>query len=581
MNNTKLSEIFHQMADVMEILGANRFRISSLRRVSRAIKELPADAAEMLANGSLALVPGIGKSTVDNVAEYFQTGRIEAHQELMGQIPNTLLDLLKVSSLGPKGVRAVYRELGVTSLSELQVVAENGTLATLPGFGRKKAATVLQGIAFLDQATGRLRLDQALEVASTVMRFLRSREDVKKVFIAGALRRFKETLRMIDILVTPLAPETGPGIVQALIGADFTIDVLEMDPAKGSILMATPDRPVQVDVHVIPQDRLGAALQHFTGSKKHNLRLQELAREAGYRLNPHGLFPQESEGKALAGTTEAGIYQALGLREIDPRLREDRGEIEAACQGVLPNLIKEADICGDLHMHTTASDGHCDIVTLARRAQELGYEYICITDHSQNSAIANGLDRTRLEKQIKDIHRLNEELPGIHILSGTEVDILADGRADFDDSLLAQLDFVIASIHQGLNGAREKIMTRIRKAMDNTYIHCIGHPTGRLLGRRAAMDIDMKVLIEHAAQTGTALEVNANPYRLDLRDMHCRMAIDAGVKLVICTDSHRVDSLDLMTFGVSTAARGWVTPASVVNCLPIEDLKNWLLEKRR
>lgn len=246
----------------------------------------------------------------------------------------------------------------------------------------------------------------------------------------------------------------------------------------------------------------------------------------------------------------------------------------------MPNLITEDDIRGDLHMHTTASDGRCDIITLAQHAKLIGYEYICITDHSRSSAIANGLDEARLLRQVGDIRRLNETLTGIRILAGTEVDILADGRADFDDAVLAELDFVVASIHQGLNGPREKIMTRIRKAMDNAFIHCIGHPTGRLIGRRKAMEIDMPVLLKHAAQTRTALEVNANPYRLDLNDTYCRMATEAGVKLAICTDSHQVESLDLMTFGVSTAARGWVTRSSVVNSLPLHEILAWLRKKR-
>lgn len=580
MNNARLCDIFNQMATVMEILGQDRFRINNYRKLSRITKELPADVADMLPDGSLSLVPGVGKATVAKIAEFLKTGKIEAHKALLEQIPSTLLDLLKISSLGPKGVKAVYNELQVTSVPELQEAAENGSLATLPGFGEKKVATVLESIAFLNHSAGLLRLDQALEVAATAIRFLRTRTDVGKVSMAGSLRRMKETIESIVIVVVPTTPEAGSAIIQAFSGADFVLEVLATSSTKASILVLTPDRPVRVDLCIASQKSLGAALLHFTGSQKHNARLRDLALKAGYRLSKYGLFCQESPGSPLVGATEEGIYDTLGLVAVDPRLREDRGEIEAAQRGSMPNLITEDDIRGDLHMHTTASDGRCDIITLAQHAKQIGYEYICITDHSRSSAIANGLDEARLLRQVGDIRRLNETLTGIRILAGTEVDILADGRADFDDAVLAELDFVVASIHQGLNGPREKIMTRIRKAMDNAFIHCIGHPTGRLIGRRKAMEIDMPVLLKHAAQTRTALEVNANPYRLDLNDTYCRMATEAGVKLAICTDSHQVESLDLMTFGVSTAARGWVTRSSVVNSLPLHEILAWLRKKR-
>ncbi len=579
MNNARLCDIFNQMATVMEILGQDRFRINSYRKLSRVIKELPVDVADMLPEGSLDRVPGVGKATIARISEFLRTGKIEAHEVLLEQIPATLLDLLKVSSLGPKGVRAVYNKLQVTSLPELQTAAENGSLATLPGFGEKKVTAVLEGIAFLAQSAGLLRLDQALEIAATIARFLRKRTDVLKVSMAGSLRRMKEMIESIVIVVVPTAPESGAAIIEAFAEADFVLDVLDTSSTKGSILVLAPDQPVQVDLCLTSTETLGATLLHCTGSQKHNARLQDMAVKTGFHLSQHGLFSHESAGQPIAATEE-GIYQTLGLAAIDPRLREDRGEIEAAQRGSLPNLITEEDIRGDLHMHTTASDGRCDIFTLARHAQQIGYEYICITDHSRSSAIAHGLDEVRLMRQVEDIRRLNEAIAGIQILAGTEVDILANGRADFDDGVLAELDFVVASIHQGLNGPKEKTMTRIRKAMDNALIHCIGHPTGRLIGRRRPMEIDIQTLLEHAAQTRTALEVNANPYRLDLNDTHCRMAMEAGVKLAICTDSHQAESLELMTFGVSTAARGWVTRSSVVNTLPWADLRVWLREKR-
>jgi DNA polymerase (family 10) len=319
------------------------------------------------------------------------------------------------------------------------------------------------------------------------------------------------------------------------------------------------------------------ASQYFTGSKEHNVRLREIAIKAGFKLNEYGLFKGE---RMVAGRDEEGIYKKLKLTYIEPLLREDRGEIEAAKNNSLPELIQIGDIRGDFHMHTIASDGSCKISEMAEAAKEIGYKYICITDHSRSSAIANGLSAKELAGQIKQIRNLNEKIKGITIFAGSEVDILADGSLDFDNKLLADLDFVIASVHSGMTSPRERVTKRTLKAMDNPYINCIGHPTGRLIGQREAMDLDIAAVIEHAAQTNTALEVNANPWRLDLKDIHCRMAIDSGVKLVIGTDAHSITGLDLMTFGVATSARGWATKANVVNTLSVTKVKSWVKSKR-
>jgi DNA polymerase (family 10) len=327
----------------------------------------------------------------------------------------------------------------------------------------------------------------------------------------------------------------------------------------------------------VPEDSFGAAAQYFTGSKEHNVRLREIAVKAKLKLNEYGLFKAD---KMIAGPVEEEIYQKLGLDYIEPVLREDRGEVEAAKSHSLPELIQPRDIKGDLHVHTYASDGDCDASELAEAAKELGYKYICVTDHSRSSAIANGLSPTRLARQIQQIRKLNETLKGITVLAGTEVDILADGSLDFDDKLLAELDFVTASIHSGLASARERVTTRTLKAMDNPYVNCIGHPTGRLIGRREAMDLDMAAVIEHAAQTHTALEVNANPWRLDLKDTHCKMAIEAGVKLAIGTDAHSISGLGLMGFGVATANRGWATKSDAINSMSPARIRSWVETKR-
>ena len=574
MKNAVLSEIFDQMADIMEILGEDRFRINSYRKVARVIGEMPVDIEILLATGQLAKTPGIGKSSLAKIEEFVKSGQISAHQELLARIPPTLPELLTIPGVGPKGVKAIYEQLKVTSIAELKAAIENGSVAGLPGFGDKKAAAIERGIEFLQKSTGRIRLDQALEAAKMVDGFLRDTSGVKKTQIAGSLRRRAETIGDVDILV---AGTKGESIIKAFTDAGFVLDVLAAGPTKGSAIIQTQSTSVHVDVRVVLEKSFGAAAQYFTGSQQHNVRLREIAVKKKLKLNEYGLFKAD---KMIAGAREEEIYKKLGLDYIQPVLREDRGEVEAAKNHSLPELIDIEDIKGDFHMHTKASDGNCDISDLAKAAKDLGYKYICITDHSKSQTIANGLSIKQLSQQIKQIRKLNDKIKGITIFAGSEVDIHANGALDFDDKLLAELDFVIASIHSGLASPREKVTTRTLKAMDNPYVNCIAHPTGRLIGQREAMDIDIAAVIKHAAQTHTALEVNANPWRLDLKDTHCKMAIEAGVKLSIGTDAHSTLGLGLMDFGVATAARGWVTKNDVLNTFSPAKIKNWVKNKR-
>jgi DNA polymerase (family 10) len=581
MVNAVLSELFDQMADIMEILGEDRFRINSYRKVARVIGEIPTDIEELLASGQLATVPGIGKSSLAKIEEFIKTGAITAHQELLKKIPQDLPELLKIPGVGPKGVKAVYELLKVTSITELKAVIEDGSLAGLAGFGDKKAEAIARGIAFLEKSTGRIRLDLAMEASHLVMRFLHDITGTLKIQTAGSLRRCAETIGDVDILVAVKkgkdSAKAGEQIIQAFSSADFVQEVLASGPTKGSAIIQAPSTAVHVDVRVVPQESFGAAAQYFTGSKEHNVRLREIAVKKKLKLNEYGLFKGD---KIVAGSVEEEIYQKLDLDYVEPVLREDRGEVEAAKNHSLPELIDPDDIIGDFHMHTIASDGNSTIEELAKAAKGWGYKYICITDHSKSSAIANGLSAKQLTKQIKEIHKINEKVKGITILAGSEVDILADGSIDFEDKLLADLDFAIASIHSGLASPRQKVTMRTLKAMDNPYVTCIGHPTGRLIGQREAMDLDISAVINHAAQTHTALEVNANPWRLDLKDIHCRMAIEAGVKLAIGTDAHSSNGLGLMSYGVATAGRGWVTKADVLNTLSLAKLKSWIKSKR-
>ncbi|MHC4738630.1 MAG: DNA polymerase/3'-5' exonuclease PolX [Planctomycetota bacterium] len=575
MKNPILSEIFSQIADIMEILGEDRFRINSYRKVARIISEMPADIETLLTTGRLAKTPGIGKSSLAKIEEFLKTGKITAHRQLLAKIPPTLLELLTIPGVGPKGVKAVYQKLNVKSINELKNAIEDGSVAALVGFGDKKASVIARGIEFLEQSTGRIRLDQAAEAAQLVGQFLKTLSGIRRIQTAGSLRRWAETIGDVDILV---ADGKGKQIIQAFIDAPFVQEPLAAGPTKGSAIIQTETCPVHVDVRVVPEKSFGAASQYFTGSKQHNVRLREIAVKAKLKLNEYGLFKND---KMIAGAVEEGIYRKLGLDYIEPLLREDRGEIDAARNHSLPELVKLTDMKGDLHIHTEASDGDCDISELAEAAKTTGYKYICITDHSKSSAIANGLSAKQLSLQIKHIRKLNEKLKSITILAGSEVDILADGSLDFDNKLLADLDFVIASIHSGMAGSRERVTTRTLKAMDNPYVNCIAHPTGRLIGQREPMDIDIDAIVKHAAETGTSLEINANPWRLDLKDTHCKMAIEVGVKLLIGTDAHSIAGLELMGFGVATAARGWATKADIQNTLSAAKIKSWAFNKRK
>lgn len=575
MKNASISELFSEMADIMEILGDDPFRINSYRRVARVIGDMPTDVEEMLATGKLAETPGVGKSSLAKIEEFIKTGKITAHQELLKKIPQTLLELLKIPGMGPKGVKAVYEELRIENIAKLKVAIEKGKLATLPGFGEKKASIIARGIEFLAKSTGRIRLDQAFEAANMVIKFIRELPGVEKIQFAGSLRRCTETIGDVDILV---GAKGGKKIIDAFVGAKFVREILAAGDTKGSAIIQTSSCAVHVDVRVLPGESFGAALQYFTGSKQHNVRLRERAVKAKLKLNEYGLFRGK---RMIAGAAEKQIYDRLKLDYIDPILREDRGEIEAAVKHKLPELVRLEDIRGDLHIHTVASDGACEVEELAEAARKRGYKFICITDHSESSAIAHGLTAARMAKHIEHIRKAAERIKNIAVFAGAEVDILADGSLDYDNKLLAKLDFVVASIHSGMTSSREKVTSRTLKAMDNSYVHCIGHPTGRLIGEREPMDIDMQAVIRHAAQTHTALEVNASPYRLDLKDVHCKMAVEAGVKLVIGTDAHKLPQLAYISFGVATAGRGWATKADVINTLAPAKLKSWFAAKRR
>ncbi len=575
MKNSEASRLFEEMADIMEILGEDVFRINSYLKVSRVISGLPGDIDEMFASGKLAETPGIGKSSLSKIEEFIKTGKIIHHQELLNKIPVTLLELLKVQAMGPKGIKAVYEKLNVKTIDDLKKVIQEGKLAQLHGFGEKKTAAIAKGIDSLTHSSGRIHLHEAFTAANIAMDFLNGLDGIEKIAFAGSLRRYAETVGDVDILV---AAKDGKRIIDSFVKAYFVRQILSSGDTKGSAIINTEICPVQVDVRVVPKDSFGAALNYFTGSKPHNVHLRDLALKAKLKLNEYGLFRGE---KMIAGKTENEIYEKLGLDYVEPVLREDRGEIDAAIKHKLPKIIRLEDIKGDCHMHTTASDGRCEINEVLEAARGRGYKYICITDHSGSAGIANGLSPDRLFKHIENIRKAAQKFKDIEVFVGSEVDILADGSMDYSNEIMARLDFVIGSIHSGMTSPREKVTMRTLKAMDNPYVHCIAHPTGRLINEREPMDIDMEAVIKHASQTNTALEINSSPYRLDLKDVHVKMAIDAGVKLMIGTDSHKLYEFAHMSYGVATAGRGWATKDDVINALPLDKFKKWLFAKRK
>ena len=566
--NKDIAALFDRMADLIEIQGGDRFRVNSYRRAGRTVKDLVEDVAVVAAEDRLGALPGIGKATAARIREFLDTGRIAAHDELLADVPKGLPALLEIPGLGPKKVSLAWKKLQVASIEDLKRAIESGALADLPGLGAKSVEQIRQGIDFLERSAGRIPYGAALPIAEALVAAVRAMKGVKRVSLAGSIRRGCETVGDIDILA-----ECGEGkpVVEAFTRLAGVTQVLAAGATKGSVLVdAGSDGALQVDLRVVPGESFGAALQYFTGSKEHNVRLREIAVKKNLTLNEYRLSDGE---QSVAGETEESIYRKLDVTFVPPELREDRGEIglEEA-----PSLIELGDIRADLHMHTTASDGKCSILEMAEAARARGYECMAITDHTRSSAVANGLSIERMEQQIRDVREANKQIDGITILVGCECDILADGRLDYPDDLLAELDVVIASVHSALGQERTKITRRVLAAIESEHVDILGHPTGRLLNRREPMDLNMEAVIKTAVETKTALEINASWKRLDLKDLHVRQALDAGATLSINTDSHHTDQLDQMRYGIITARRGWATADRVINTWSLAKLTEWL-----
>ena len=579
MINAELERLFERIADLLEIDGTDSFRVNSYRRAARAMADATDDVAVVAKEGRLTDLAGVGKGTAEKIQQFIDSGAIDLLTELEAKFPKGLPDLLEIQGLGPKKVALAYRELGVGGMEDLKRVIASGELAKLKGMGAASVQKIADGLSFLESSGQRTMLGIALPIAEALAQRVRALPGVQQVAIAGSLRRGAETVGDIDILCDAA---DGEAVVSKFVTFDGVRRVLASGGTKGSVTVASEGRhEIQVDLRVVPKDSFGAALQYFTGSKAHNVRLREMAVKRKLKLNEYGLFDGE---KQVAGAQEEDIYKVFGLPCYPPELREDRGEFDITDAKAFEKLVTVEDIRGDLHMHTTASDGLNSINEMAEAAKARGYEFIAICDHSKSSTIANGLSIERMGQQIKDIHAARKRMAGIEILVGCECDILPDGSMDYPDDLLAQCDWVMASIHsaQGKAGSSDKLSPteRTLAAIENRYVSCIGHPTGRLINKRPPMDIDMAAVVAAAAKNHTMLEINASRQRLDLKDLHAKQALAAGVMLSINTDAHRANDFAKVRYGVLTARRGFALTKDIANCLTAAGLRKRIAQKR-
>ena len=573
--NAQLAGRFEQMAQLAQILGANRFKVIAYEKAARTLGALTQDITS-LPREQWPNLEGIGKGTAQRIDQFLDLGHIPEHTQLLDQVPPGVVAMLNLSGLGPKTAALLWKEGGIETLDQLQTQLEQAQLNHLKGFGPKKAQAILKSLAFHQASRGRVRLGAAMPLARAIMNAMQTLPQVQQMDYAGSLRRGQETIGDIDLLISA-DPQHAPAISQAFTQLDIVADVIVQGKTKTSI--RTHD-PLQVDLRIVSPEHYASALCYFTGSKQHNVALRKLAKTRGLTLNEYQLTDAQT-GQALPSPAEHDLYAHLGLPWIAPELRQDQGEIALAQQGQLPTLIERADIGAELHAHTTASDGQLTLRQLAQVAIARGYHTLAITDHSVSQAQANGLSPQRLEQHIADIRQLAHELKGqLNLLAGSEVDILANGSLDYPDSLLAQLDLVVASPHAALSQDDAQATTRLLKAIDNPYVTILGHPTGRLILQRQGLRPDMHALCHGAAQRGIALEINAHSARLDLCDRHAKIALEAGAKLAINTDAHSQANFDQLQYGLSTARRAGATAHDVVNCLSPTDLMAWIASTR-
>jgi len=563
-HNADIARAFGEIADLLEIQQANPFRIRAYRNAARVVEGLQLDlAARLGAGGELPKLPGIGTDLSAKIREIAASGTCALLENLKRQLPAGISELLHLPGLGPKRVQHLYQDLDVQTPEQLYRAARDGRLRALTGFGEKTELNILRGVEAHLKRPGRYKLAIAAQYAGAYADYLGQGAGVGRVALAGSFRRMRETVGDLDVLATAAA--SAP-VMQRFCAYPEVARVLSRGETRASVVLQAG---IQVDLRVVAEECYGAALHYLTGSKAHNIALRRLAQERGLKINEYGVF---RGAKRIAGETEESVYAALGLPYIAPELREDRGEIEAARAGALPQLVELADLRGDLHAHTRASDGHESIKDMALAAAARGLAYLAITEHSRRLRLAHGLDPRRLELQIDEIDRLNAELSGIRLLKGIEVDILADGTLDLPDSALARLDLVVGAVHSDFQLSRARQTERILKAIEHPHFHILAHPTGRLIERREPYDVDMLRVIRKAKELGRFLELNAHPDRLDLLDTHCRMAKDEGVLVCISSDAHSALDFEHLRYGIGQARRGWLEKADVLNTRPLVEV---------
>jgi DNA polymerase (family 10) len=562
MKNKELAVLFDRIADALDIKGEQAFKVLAYRRAARILDEMTDDVARIAAAGKLEDIPGIGSGIAKKIGEYLATGEMQKYKEALSDIPPGLLTLLDIQTLGAKTIKLMHDELGVASLSDLKKVIADGRLAALRGMGDKKVENIRKGIELFEKASQRVSIWAALRVAASLIDHLKESGLVDRIEAAGSLRRMKETVGDIDILVCAKKSggKDGARIIERFTRAPGVKRVLAAGATKASVMVATEDGERQVDLRLVDRSSYGAALQYFTGSKAHNIKLRSMAKDKGLKISEYGVFKGE---RKIAGAAEEEVYATLGLAWVPPEMREDRGEVELALARRLPAILDYGDIKGDLHVHSDASDGTLTLREIADLGLRMGYSYIAICDHSQSVKYARGLSPDRLRRQMKEIDALNRSLKPkrFRLLKGTEVDILADGSLDFPGSLLKELDFVVAAIHSGF---KKNVTERILKAMENPYVKVIAHPTGRLISGREGYDVDIEKVIAGAKRTGKALELNAYYDRLDLDEFNCKRARELGIKISIGTDCHAASGLEMMRLGVGIARRAWLRKGDII-----------------
>jgi DNA polymerase (family 10) len=567
--NAEIAELLENIADMLEIKGDSPYRIRAYREAARSIESLTEDVADIIERGELQEVKGIGESIAAKIEEFVRTGHSSYYEELTKQINPSLAELLKVPGVGPKKAKLFYEKLGIDSVDKLEQAAKEHKISKLPGIGPKTEENILEAIEWMRSRSERTPLGLALPTALPFLESIRRFPEVVKADLAGSLRRMKETIGDLDLLA---ASENPAAVIEKFINLPMVKNVLGHGPTKGTVV--THDN-LQVDLRVVKPDEYGAALQYFTGSKAHNIKLRTIAESKGLKVNEYGIF-RLSDNKRIAGETEESMYETLGMKWMEPELREDQGEIEAAMEGRLPHLVKRSDIKGDLHIHTKWSDGAHTPEEMVKAAREKGLQYIAFADHSVSMGFIHGLTVDRIREQRALIDELNEKYPDIRILQGIEVNIRADGSLDYDEEVLEAFDIVTASVHSGLGMPAEKMTERLIKAVSNPHVDILGHPTGRVINKREPYELDLHEVLKVAAETGTAVEINSQPDRLDLKDTDARLAKEMGVMLAIDSDAHSAEHYQYLDYGVATARRGWVEPQNVLNALPLEDLLDWL-----